>query len=148
MEIRRRSSSDFTRIFDILSYQQEKYPNAAALNAFENGRWKGYSIEEIQRRVDIISCCLIENNFKKNDKIIFVPVTGSPEWTPMPETATGWRSVVCLAPFIYPTSAGSLQPAAPSPRPPRGHIPAFVAAAPNAGRYPPETQKVPFAAET
>src|SRR6476660_876212 len=25
----------------------------------------------------------------------------------MPETATGWRSVVCLAPFIYPTSAGS-----------------------------------------
>ena len=35
----------------------------------------------------------------------------------MPETATGWRSVVCLAPFIYPTSAGlcSLRPHPQSP---------------------------------
>jgi hypothetical protein len=31
-----------------------------------------------------------------------VSVTGRPECTPMPETATWWRSVVCFAPFIYP----------------------------------------------
>src|SRR5262245_39038333 len=40
----------------------------------------------------------------------------------MPETATGWRSVVCLAPFIYPTSAGSLPSLRPHPRGPQGAI--------------------------
>ena len=39
----------------------------------------------------------------------------------MPETATGWRSVVCLAPFIYPTSAG-LRSLRPHPQGPRGAI--------------------------
>src|SRR5437879_5449224 len=44
----------------------------------------------------------------------------------MPETATWWRSVVCLAPFIYPTSAGPFEcRAAPSPGPTWGHISAF-----------------------
>src|SRR5262245_59829008 len=40
----------------------------------------------------------------------------------MPETATGWRSVVCLAPFIYPTSAGSLPSLRPRPQGPQGAI--------------------------
>src|SRR6187397_2035864 len=39
----------------------------------------------------------------------------------MPETATGWRSVVCLAPFIYPTSA-DLRSLRPHPQGPRGVI--------------------------
>ena len=80
MAITRKPSSDFTRIFDILSYQYEKYPNATALNAGEGKQWKSYSVQELQIKVDSLSCWFIENGFKKSDRVIFVPVSGSPEW--------------------------------------------------------------------
>jgi len=80
MEIVKKTSVDFTRLFDILSYQQEKYPNATALNAFQSGKWIGLSIQEVQQRVNAISCWFIKNGFQKGEKIIFVPVIGSPEW--------------------------------------------------------------------
>ncbi len=71
---------DFTRVFDILPYQQQKYPGKDALNAFVHGRWVRYSIEEVQQRVDIISCWLQQQGFVKGDKIAFVPKMGRPEW--------------------------------------------------------------------
>ncbi len=80
MERVKKSFVDFTRIFDILSYQQEKYPNATALNAFRAGRWTGYSIRTIQEKVDALSCWFIQKGFQKGEKVIFVPVIGSPEW--------------------------------------------------------------------
>lgn len=80
MEITRKQSSDFTRIFDILSYQREKYPNVNALNSFVEEKWKGYSIESIKKNADAISCWLIRKGFAKGDKIIFVPIIGNPEW--------------------------------------------------------------------
>ena len=80
MAVTRRTSVDFTRIFDIISYQLEKYPNATALNAVEKSGWKGYSIQEIQKQVDALSCWFIKNGFKKDDKIVLVPVAGNPEW--------------------------------------------------------------------
>lgn len=80
MAVTRKTSIDFTRIFDIISYQLEKYPNATALNVFEHASWRGYSIEEIQIKVDAISCWLIENGFTKEDKIVFVPIAGNPAW--------------------------------------------------------------------
>lgn len=80
MAITRKPSSDFTRIFDILSYQREKYPNMTALNAFVEGGWKGYSIHDVQNKVDAISCWFIDQGYKKDDKVIFVPVIGNPAW--------------------------------------------------------------------
>ena len=80
MEVVKKTSVDFTRIFDILSYQQEKYPNATALNAFHSGKWRGLSIQEIQQRVDILSCWFIQKGFQKGEKVIFVTIIGSPEW--------------------------------------------------------------------
>ena len=80
MEVVKKTSVDFTRIFDILPYQAEKYPNAAALNAFHAGKWRGISIQEIQQRVDALSCWFIQNGFKKGEKVIFVPIIGNPEW--------------------------------------------------------------------
>ncbi len=56
MEIIKRPFSDFSRIFDILQYQKEKYPNPAALNAFSSNKWQPVSIQEIQDRVDAIAC--------------------------------------------------------------------------------------------
>ena len=52
MEVTRKTSRDFTRIFDILKYQQEKYPNPIALNYFSVGKWKGYAIQELQTKID------------------------------------------------------------------------------------------------
>lgn len=71
---------NFTRVFDILSYQQQKYPEKEALNAYEHGRWVRYSIEEVQRRVDVLSYWLHQNGWVKGDKIAFVPRMGLPEW--------------------------------------------------------------------
>src|SRR5688500_14436815 len=104
MEITRKSSSDFTRIFDILMYQQEKYPNATALNAFADGRWKGYAIEDVQQKVDSISGWFISNGFTKGDKIVFVPVIGSPEWV-MLDFACQQVGIITVP--VHPTSAAS-----------------------------------------
>ena len=80
MEVTRKTSSDFTRIFDILKYQQEKYPNPTALNYFSDGKWKGYSIQELQNKINALSCWFVNNGYSKGDKIILVPSIGSPEW--------------------------------------------------------------------
>lgn len=80
MEIRKTSSSNFTRIFDILQYQQEKYPNKSALNSFRGGSWQAYRIDEIISRSEAIACWLIRCGYSRGEKIIFVPESGSPEW--------------------------------------------------------------------
>ncbi len=79
MEVTRKNI-DFTRVFDLLAYQKEKYPNNKALNSFSSGQWHGVSTEQIQTKVDALSCWFLSNGFTAGEKIIFVPVTGSPEW--------------------------------------------------------------------
>lgn len=80
MEVTRKTSNDFIRIFDILNYQKEKYPNRTALNFFHKGKWESYSIQQVQDKVDHLSCWLINNGYLKGDKVILVPVMGNPEW--------------------------------------------------------------------
>ena len=80
MEIIKRPFSDFSRIFDILQYQKEKYPNPAALNAFADGKWQSMTIQEIQERVDAVACWFMNNGYSKGEKIVLVPIMGSPEW--------------------------------------------------------------------
>ena len=104
MEVTRKQSSDFTRIFDILTYQREKYPNATALNSFVDGGWKGYSIDQIQKSVDNISCWLIQNGFAKGDKIVFVPIAGSAEWM-MLDFACQQIGVITVP--VHPTSTAA-----------------------------------------
>jgi long-chain acyl-CoA synthetase len=68
------------RVFDVIKYQQEKYPQNNALNYFVEGAWEGQSISEVAHRVDAISVWLIENGYKKDDKIAIVPILGHPDW--------------------------------------------------------------------
>jgi long-chain acyl-CoA synthetase len=68
------------RVFDVIKYQQEKYPQSNALNYFENSVWAGQSISEVARKVDAVSVWLIENGYKKEDKVAIVPVLGHPDW--------------------------------------------------------------------
>lgn len=80
MGVTKKTSVNFTRIFDILLYQKEKYPNATALNYFLDEKWQSYSIQELQNKIDALSCWFISNGYIKGDKIILVPIMGSPEW--------------------------------------------------------------------
>lgn len=80
MEITSRSSANFVRIFDILNYQYEKYPNKSALNSFADGNWKALSIDEVIKRSQAIAGWFIENGYTKGERILFIPITGSPEW--------------------------------------------------------------------
>ncbi len=80
MEITKKHTADFTRIFEIVAYQLKKYPNAHALNASSRGSWHGYSIQELFHRIEFIACWFVREGYSKGDKIIFVPVMGSPEW--------------------------------------------------------------------
>jgi long-chain acyl-CoA synthetase len=80
MSVTKKKSSDFTRVFDILSYQKEKYPNASALNFSSGTRWAPISIQEIISRVDALSCWLLERGLKKDEKLIVVPQMGNPSW--------------------------------------------------------------------
>ena len=80
MKITKTQDNNFTRVFDLLSYQQEKYPNTKALNAAVNGEWISHSIEEIQQRSNALSCWFIKQGYKQGEKIILVPQAGNPEW--------------------------------------------------------------------
>jgi len=80
MQVTRKPSDNFTRLFDVLAYQLAKYPNEKALNESVNGLWKGYSIQEIIERVNHLSCWFIRNGCTSGQKIILAPVAGSPAW--------------------------------------------------------------------
>ena len=71
---------DFTRVFELIHYQKEKYPNQKAFISFSQGQWKSQSTEEIQNRINALSCWFLANQFKAGEKIIFVPVIDSPDW--------------------------------------------------------------------
>jgi long-chain acyl-CoA synthetase len=72
--------ADFTRVFDILQYQQEKYPQQSALSFQQDGKWKSLSIQEIQNKANDISAWLIHQGFKKGDCIAIIPRMGSAMW--------------------------------------------------------------------
>ncbi|MEQ8364820.1 MAG: long-chain fatty acid--CoA ligase [Cyclobacteriaceae bacterium] len=80
MEISSKKGRDFTRLFDLITYQQHKYPNPSAFNYFVNNKWQPLSIGEFQLKVNNASCWLLNHNFKKGDKVILVPYIGRPEW--------------------------------------------------------------------
>ncbi len=96
------SHIDFTRVFDILAYQQKKYPQNKALNCKTPGGWKHYSIEEIINQSDLISCWLIDAGYQKGDRIALMPRMGSPEWL-MIDFACQQTGLITVP--IHPTSA-------------------------------------------
>jgi long-chain acyl-CoA synthetase len=71
---------DFTRVFDILSYQQKKYPQRKALSGKRLGQWGFHSIEMVIQKTNRVSCWLIENGYQKGDRIAVMPKMGSPDW--------------------------------------------------------------------
>ncbi|MFN3840789.1 MAG: AMP-dependent synthetase/ligase [Cyclobacteriaceae bacterium] len=71
---------DFTRVFDLLDYQQKKFSQHASLYSFFNGKWKAWTTDAIQKQADEVSCWLLAQGYQPGDVAAIVPVMGSPEW--------------------------------------------------------------------
>ena len=80
MEITTSRFNDFSRLFDLISYQRNKYPNASAFNYKLDGRWVNISIQHFEEQVDLISEWLLDNGYQKEEKVMLIPVIGSPDW--------------------------------------------------------------------
>ena len=78
--MKKSAKTGFTRVFDLLDYQQNKFPQKRALNSYKNGKWEGFSIAQIQLEADKLSCWFLDKGYKKGDKIVIVPRMGRPEW--------------------------------------------------------------------
>ncbi|GAB4488158.1 MAG: long-chain fatty acid--CoA ligase [Saprospiraceae bacterium] len=72
---------DFARLFEILDYQQKRYPQQVALAGREQGKWHTWSTAELLAERDRVSAGLLHRGFHKGDKIGILAHCGSPQWT-------------------------------------------------------------------
>ena len=72
--------TDFTRLFDIFSYQQQKYSKAKAVGIRDGKGWKTYSTAEAIENINKVSAALMELGLKKGDMAAIMSKGGSPWW--------------------------------------------------------------------
>ncbi len=70
---------DFTRLFDIIYYQNANYPQPDAFACKVNGEWKKYSTQDIIDGANKVSLALLKLGVNPDDKIAIVS-TSRPEW--------------------------------------------------------------------
>jgi long-chain acyl-CoA synthetase len=70
---------DYSRLFDIIHYQNELYPQDDALNHKVNGQWIKYSTSQIIDLANKASLAFLKLGLKREDKIAIVS-TNRPEW--------------------------------------------------------------------
>src|SRR5688572_26827744 len=70
---------DFTRAFDILTYQLKKYPQSDCLATKIKGQWQKYSTQEVLDKANQVSLGLLKLGIKKGDKVAIVSMN-RPEW--------------------------------------------------------------------
>ncbi len=71
---------DFKRLFDILPYQQAKYPQKVALACRRKGKWTHYSTEKCLEHIEMLSAGMLRAGFQKGDKAGIIAHCGSPVW--------------------------------------------------------------------
>ncbi|MCW3124353.1 MAG: Long-chain fatty acid--CoA ligase [Bacteroidetes bacterium] len=71
--------NDYTRLFDIIYYQQAQFPQHDAFCRKENGAWIKYSTDDIIRLGTQVSLSLLALGVKPDDKIAVVSAN-RPEW--------------------------------------------------------------------
>lgn len=73
------SYMDFTRAFDILTYQLTKYPQPDCMAAKINGQWKPVTTQQVVEKANQVSLGLLKLGIKKDDKVAIVSLN-RPEW--------------------------------------------------------------------
>ncbi len=71
---------DFTRLFEILEYQHQRYPQSTALAGRENGVWRTWSTAEVLAERDRLSAGLLHLGLQKGDRVGMLAHCGSPYW--------------------------------------------------------------------
>lgn len=89
---------EYTRLFDILHYQQATRPLEAALAEKVDGKWKKYSTADCIDMIYKVSAALVKLGVKKDDKIALVS-NNRPQWNFI-DQGTQQIGGVCVA--IYP----------------------------------------------
>ncbi len=68
-----------TRLFDILDYQENNFPQEVCLAEKQQETWKAYSTAEVARAVNSLSACLIDLGVTPGDKVGIVSYN-CPAW--------------------------------------------------------------------
>lgn len=71
---------DFRRLFDILPYQQARYPQKVALAFKRDNHWKTFSTEACIRLIDKVSAGMLDLGLNKGDKVGIMMYGGNPYW--------------------------------------------------------------------
>jgi len=71
---------DFRRLFDILPYQQARYPQKIALADRQGINWNYYSTQDCLTQINKVSAGLLHLGLKKGDKVGIMTTLGSPRW--------------------------------------------------------------------
>ncbi|MCB0569289.1 MAG: long-chain fatty acid--CoA ligase [Phaeodactylibacter sp.] len=71
---------DFRRLFDILPYQQARFPQQSALAYKAGGRWEHYSIAACIEAVNRVSAGLLRLGLEQGDRVAIFSYGGSPRW--------------------------------------------------------------------
>lgn len=70
---------DFTRLFDILKYQEHKFPRHDCLSYKYDGQWRNYSTAEVNEIINNVSKAFVKSGIKKEDNIALISAN-RPEW--------------------------------------------------------------------
>jgi long-chain acyl-CoA synthetase len=70
---------ELKRVFDLLTYQCQKYPRPDAINAKVKGQWVSYSSQQVAQTVDRLSLGLYKLGIRKGDAVAIVS-PNRPEW--------------------------------------------------------------------
>lgn len=72
---------DFTHLFDLLDFQQRRYPRADALAGRRaDGSWETWSTDQAIAERDRLSAGLLERKFHRNQRVGILAHKGSPRW--------------------------------------------------------------------
>jgi long-chain acyl-CoA synthetase len=95
---------DFTRVFDILAFQETAYPQSVAASSIRDGKWKSWSTADLRALADQVSGELLRLGVAQGDRIAIIPRMGSPEWLAVD---LGCLQVGAVVVPIHPTSSAS-----------------------------------------
>lgn len=68
------------RLFDIIAYQNEHFPQKTSLSAKKNGVWTQWSTQEVMDQSHRLSAGLVDQGIKPGDRVAIVSTTNRPEW--------------------------------------------------------------------
>lgn len=71
---------NFSRLFEILEYQQLRYPHKVAAAGMRNGKWHTWTTAELLNERDHVSAGLLHHGLRPGDCLGIFAHCGSPEW--------------------------------------------------------------------